>query len=68
MENYTNLNENDQVLNSEFWINVKKLNNKDFYRFVKKELGIKYKFIFEILWKKEHKNLLSYKEYTDERF
>jgi hypothetical protein len=67
-EDYRKLDENDQIFNSEFWINVKALNNKDFYRFVKKDLDMEHKFIFENLWKKEHKNLLPYKEYMDERF
>ena len=68
MEDYVELNENNPVFESEFWINVKTLSNKDFYRFGKKDLDVGHKFLFEKLWKKEHKNLLPYKEYTDERF
>ena len=68
MDDCTELDENAQVFGSEFWINVKTLSNKDFDKFVKKDLDIEHRFIFENLWKKEHKNLLPYKEYTDERF
>jgi hypothetical protein len=65
IENYTKLDENHQVWNSEFWTNLKTLNNKDFYKFVKKELDMEHKFLFEKLWKKEHKNPIPYEEYTD---
>jgi len=49
MENYTKLDENDRVFSSKFWINVKTLSNKDFYRVVKKDLDIEHRFIFENL-------------------